>query len=73
MAVSVKQLSKDLILTFERFNDQGKSVGEARRVRNIKVEALPEDLHEVALMIVGLSEQTCKGISMQDVSEINAA
>lgn len=73
MAVSVKQLSKDLILTFERFNDQGKSVGEARRVRNIKVAALPEDLHEVALMIVGLSEQNCEGISMQEVSEINAA
>ncbi|MFH5837037.1 DUF1659 domain-containing protein [Proteiniclasticum sp. C24MP] len=73
MAVTVTNLSKDLILTFERFNDQGKSVGETRRVRNFKVGALPEDLHEVALMIAALSEQNCEGISMQDVSEITAA
>ncbi len=73
MAVSVKNLSKNLILTFERFNDQGKSVGEARRVRNIKVGALPEDLHEVALMIAALSEQSCEGITMEDVSEITVA
>ncbi|NCC79165.1 MAG: DUF1659 domain-containing protein [Clostridia bacterium] len=73
MTVTVTNLSKDLILTFERFNDQGKSVGETRRVRNFKTTALPEDLHEVALMIAALSEQNCEGISMQDVSEITAA
>ncbi|MBO1265950.1 DUF1659 domain-containing protein [Proteiniclasticum sp. SCR006] len=73
MAVTVTNLSKDLILTFERFNDQGEPVGETRRVRNFKTTALPEDLHEVALMIAALSEQNCEGISMQDVSEITAA
>lgn len=73
MTVTVTNLSKDLILTFERFNDQGESVGETRRVRNFKTTALPEDLHEVALMIAALSEQNCEGVSMQDVSEITAA
>ncbi|WP_312653097.1 DUF1659 domain-containing protein [Proteiniclasticum sp.] len=72
MAVTVKQLSKDLILTFERINEQGKPVSEARRVRNLKVDALPEDLHEVAMKIVALSEQSCEDIGIQDVSTISA-
>ncbi len=72
MAVSVKALSKDLVLTFARVNDLGKTVNEVRRVKNFKVEALPDDLHEVAEMIVALSEQTCEVIGMQDVSEITA-
>lgn len=72
MAVTVKQLSKDLILTFERINEQGKPVSEARRVRNFKVDALPADLHEVAMKIVALSEQSCEDIGMQDVSTISA-
>lgn len=72
MAVTVKQLSKDLILTFVRMNDEGKPVGESRRVRNFKVSVLPEDLHEVATKIVALSEQSCEDIGMQDVSTISA-
>ena len=72
MAVSVKALSKDLVLTFARVNDLGKTVNEVRRVKNFKVEALPDDLHEVAEMIVALSEQTCEVIGMQNVSEITA-
>lgn len=72
MAVSVKVVSKDLILTFVKVNDLGKTVNETRRVRNFKVGAQPEDLHEVALMIAGLSEQTCDMVAMQDVSELSA-
>ncbi len=72
MAVSVKALSKDLVLTFLRVNDLGKTVNEVRRVKNFKVEALPDDLHQVAEMIVALSEQTCDVIGMQDISEITA-
>ena len=72
MAVSVKALSKDLVLTFLKVNDLGKTVNEVRRVKNFKVEALPDDLHEVAEMIVAMSEQTCDTIGMQDVSELTA-
>ena len=72
MAVSVKPLSKDLVLTFVRVNDLGKTVNEARRVKNFKVEASAEDIHELGEMIAALSEQTCSTIGMQDVSELTA-
>ncbi len=72
MAVSVKALSRDLVLTFEKVNNLGKNVTEARRIKNVKVSALSEDIHALGELIVGLSDQTCSSIGMQDVSELTA-
>ena len=72
MAVSVKALSKDLVLTFERVNDLGKNVTEARRIKNLKVGATSDDIHGLGELIAGLSEQTCSSIGMQDASELTA-
>ena len=72
MAVSVKTLSRDLVLTFEKVNNLGKNVTEARRIKNVKVSALSEDIHTLGELIVGLSDQTCSSIGMQDVSELTA-
>ncbi len=54
MTVSQELQSKEPILTFTRLNDQGKNVGELRRVKNFKVTALAEDIHEVAMLIADL-------------------
>ncbi len=70
MTVSQELKSKELILTFTRLNDQGKNVGELRRIKNFKVTALPEDIHEVAMLVADLSEQTFEGVSVQDISRI---
>ncbi len=70
MTVSQELQSKELILTFTRLNDQGKNVGELRRIKNFKVSALAEDIHEVAMLIADLSEQTFEGVSVQETSKI---
>lgn len=70
MAVSVVQSSKDLIMTFVREIKDGKVIYETRRVRNLKVNALPEDVHQVAQKIVTLSEQDGGDIRIQDVSSL---
>lgn len=70
MTVSQELKSKELIITFTRLNDQGKNVGELRRIKNFKVTALPEDIHEVAMLVADLSEQTFEGVSVQDISRI---
>ena len=72
MAVSVKALSKDLVLTFEKVNDEGKSVTETRRIKNVKVGATTDDIHGLGGLIAGLCEQTCLSIGVQDVSELTA-
>lgn len=70
MTVSQELQSKELILNFTRLNDQGKNVGELRRIKNFKVTALAEDIHEVAMLIADLSEQTFEGVSVQETSKI---
>lgn len=70
MTVSQELKSKELIITFTRLNDQGKNMGELRRIKNFKVTALPEDIHEVAMLVADLSEQTFEGVSVQDISRI---
>lgn len=70
MAVAVVQESKDLIMTFVKEIKNEQVVYETRRIRNLKVDSLPEDLHEVALKITALSEQEGGEIKVQDVSAI---
>jgi hypothetical protein len=70
MAITVVQESKDLIMTFVKEIKNEQVVYETRRIRNLKVDSLPEDLHEVALKITALSEQEGGEIKVQDVSSI---
>ena len=71
MELTVVKESKDLIMTFVKEILNDKVVYETRRIRNLKVDALPEDLHEVALKIAAISEQEGGEIKVQDVSSID--
>jgi len=71
MELTVVKESKDLIMTFVKEILNDKVVYETRRIRNLKVDALPEDLHEVALKIAAISEQDGGEIKVQDVSSID--
>lgn len=73
MNITVNKHQKELLMKFERFNDQGKNVGEVRRIKNFKVLATPEDLYEVSTLIAALSEQPVDLVSIEDVSTVRLA
>lgn len=72
MAVSVNKETTALLITYIKEVVNGKTTYEARRFRNFKTAALPEDIHEIAAKISALGEQSTYSYKLEDVSALAA-
>lgn len=69
----VKPLTQSLELIYVKdISDSGKPLLETRRFRNVKVDATPDALHEVATAIAGISLGTFSQFQITVASELAA-